>query len=438
MICFFSCKKSKSPVEAAEGEINYETTGDIFPNPERGFMKMFSVKSEGMPLNILQLEVLREQAISLVQRVYYFDLFKDKALSQAELDLIQTDMDVVRMAGLKIIVRFAYTDQIGDSDAPLNIVEQHLDQLKPIFEANGDVIAFVQAGFIGPWGEWHNSTNGLDADANKKKVLEKLLSVLPEHLMVQVRTPAYKKTMFNTAEPVSKDIAYTSEGRARVGHHNDCFMTGGTEYGTYVNITEDKKYISNEAMYVPVGGETCPPLDSYSPNCMNARTEMKLLKWTYLNLDYYQPTLDMWRSAGCFDEFRRNLGYRLALSNAIIPKQATGNLKLTIKFNNNGYAPLYIKKKMSLVFKNKVNGELIEKDLAFDVRNCKPGVTVLLEEMVDLSGISSGDYSLYLKISDISQNLSNRIEYAVRLANSGVWVEENGGMNSLKTDIKIL
>src|SRR5690606_24206430 len=101
MICFFSCKKSKSPVEAAEGEINYETTGDIFPNPERGFMKMFSVKSEGMPLNILQLEVLREQAISLVQRVYYFDLFKDKALSQAELDLIQTDMDVVRMAGLK-------------------------------------------------------------------------------------------------------------------------------------------------------------------------------------------------------------------------------------------------------------------------------------------------------------------------------------------------
>lgn len=434
--CLLACKENKSQIE--EEGIKYEATNDIFPNPERGFMKMFSVQSEGTPINSIQLEGLRGDAMTLVQRVYYFNLFKDKPLSQAQLDLIQADMDVVRTAGLKIVIRFAYTDQMDGTDAPLVIVEQHIDQLKPLFEANDDVIAFVQAGFIGPWGEWHNSSNGLDTEENQRKVLEKLLAVLPQHIMVQVRTPDQKQKVFNTTLPVSKDIAYTAEGRARVGHHNDCFMTGGTNYGTYINITEDKQYISNEAMYVPVGGETCPPEESYSPNCTNARTELKLLKWTYLNLDYYQPTLDLWRSSGCFDEFRRNLGYRLALTNAVVPEEASGSFRLTLKINNSGYAPLYIKKKVSLVFKSKSEGTYIEKELAFDIRDCKPSATETLEENVSLSGISPGEYSLYLRISDSSERLTDKIEYAVRLANSGVWTEENGGMNSLKANINIL
>ena len=66
----------------------------------------------------------------MILRVYYFDAFKDKDLDAAQLSLIESDMNTVRNMGLKIILRFAYTDDMNGTDAPLNIIERHLDQLK--------------------------------------------------------------------------------------------------------------------------------------------------------------------------------------------------------------------------------------------------------------------------------------------------------------------
>ncbi|RZK68864.1 MAG: DUF4874 domain-containing protein, partial [Pedobacter sp.] len=342
-----SCKKSSSPKEEVKEEQGfiYESSSTIFPNPERGVMKMFSVYSEGTPLTLTQLQTMRANNISLIQRIFYFNLFKDKALSQAQLTLMQTDFNTIRQAGLKVILRFAYTDVGDGADAPLAIVEQHLDQLQPLFKAHQDVIAFVQAGFIGPWGEWHSSTSGLGTAVNQSRILNKLLSVLPSQIMVQVRTPAHKRAVFNTTTPITADIAYTSEARARVGHHNDCFLTGGTDYGTYVSIQADKQYISNEALYVPTGGETCPPSNGYAPTCVEARNEMMLLKWTYLNLDYFQPTLNLWRNTGCFEELERNMGYRLSLFSSNLPETSVNNaVKISVQLTNYGFAPVYHKK----------------------------------------------------------------------------------------------
>ena len=49
----------------------------------------------------------------------------------------------------------------------------------------------------------------------------------------------------------------------------------------------------------------------------------------------------------------------------------------------------------------------------------------------------AGDYDMYLRIADNAVNLKPRLEYAVRLANTDVWTEDNGGMNNLKHTIKI-
>ena len=61
-------------------------------------------------------------------------------------------MGVARKAGIKIILRFAYSIAMDEPDAPLSVILQHLDQLKPILQENKDVIAVLQAGFIGSWG----------------------------------------------------------------------------------------------------------------------------------------------------------------------------------------------------------------------------------------------------------------------------------------------
>ncbi len=435
---FFSCKKQKADdKDAAYNVITYEQSLDIFPNPERGFIHNLIVYSEGDGLNLVQMQVLRGENVSMVLRFYYLDMFKDVAISDIELSLITNDMQILRDAGLKCVLRFAYTDDMSGTDAPLSIIEQHLDQLKPIFEANKDVIAFVQAGFIGAWGEWHDSSNGLATVDNERTVLYKLLSVLPTEIMVQVRTPGAKQEIFSTTVPIESAIAYTDDKRSRVGHHNDCFLAGGTDYGTYSNIEVDKQYISQEALYVPTGGETCPPEGVY-PDCSTAQTGMKLLKWTYLNLDWYQPVIDAWKSGGCFTEFQRNLGYRLSLVNAKLPKQvvADQDCNVEISITNKGYAPIYNYKIASLVFKDKISGNLFSRELTVDLRDCKPNGLLTINETLNLVGIPQGDYDLYLNITDRSENLKNRIEYSVRLANTGTW-EESSGMNNLKLQLTI-
>lgn len=440
LFCLISCKKTSSnAVPITETGIKYELSNTIFPNPERGFIRTLIVYSGGPALNLAQLSLLRSQNISLVLRFFYLDAFKNQVINAAELALIQSDLDKIRQAGIKVILRFAYTDDMAGTDAPYSIIAQHIDQLKPIFETNKDVIAFVQAGFIGAYGEWHSSSNGLNTTENERLVLLKLLSALPPEIMVQVRTPGMKQQIFNTSLPLSADLAYSAENRSRVGHHNDCFLTGGTDYGTYTNITLDKLYISNEALYVPTGGETCPPSAGYNPSCNEGRNEMKFLKWTYLNLDWYPATINAWRNSGCFDEFQTNLGYRLALVDSKFAKDATHNSNLLLDVNiiNKGYAPLYNKKITYLLFKNKISGVFYEKELAVDLRNCKPAATLAINETVSLSGIPVGVYDLYLRIADKAPNLKSRIEYAVRLANTDVWVDENGGMNNLKQQLKI-
>jgi len=433
-----ACKKSKSgtSTEVIKSELKYEASSDLFPNSERGFTKTFTVRNG---LNLTSLKTFRNQNITLILRVFYLELYKSKALDQAAFDWIQTDLNNMREAGLKGIIRFAYTEAMDGTDAPLAIVEQHLDQLKSILEANKDVIAFVQAGFIGAYGEWHSSSNGLATAENQKKVLTKLLNVLPKEIMVQVRTPLQKQNAFNTTTTVTKAQGYSGEDLARVGHHNDCFLSSTDDYGTYQNIPLEKQYISNDALYVPVGGETCPPLAGFSANCVEGRTQMKLLKWTYVNLDYYQPTINAWKSSGCFDEFQRSLGYRLSLVSSAFPSEVSvnGSLKLDIKIINNGYAPLYNKKNTSLILKNKSTGVFYEVKLGYDLRECKPTTTITLDESANLAGIPAGDYLLYLRIADQSDRLKDRMEYAVRLANTNGWVVENGGMNDLKSSLKI-
>lgn len=441
LCCITSCKKSNTNRDIIEEdkEIIYQLSNELFPNPERGFMKTLIVFSEGESLNLPQLKLLKGQNISLVLRVFYLDKFKNGQINSNELSLIENDLNKIREAGIKAIIRFAYTDDVNGTDAPLVIVEQHLDQLKAIFEINKDVIAFVQAGFIGAYGEWHSSSNGLTTVENQRKVLLKLLSVLPSQVMVQVRTPGIKQQIFETALPVNKEIAYSTENRSRVGHHNDCFLSGGTDYGTYSNISEEKKYISDEALYVPTGGETCPPTGGYLPDCFEGQREMKLLKLTYLNLDYYLPTIAAWKSSGCFDEFQKNLGYRLSLVSAKFPNKAFVNTsaKISINISNRGYAPLYNKKNVSLVLKNKTSGLLHQIALSVDIRDCKPNVNFTINETVNLSNIPSGDYGLYLKIADQAESLKDKVEYSVRMANLDVWVEENGGINDLKSILQI-
>ncbi|MEP5338750.1 MAG: DUF4832 domain-containing protein [Algibacter sp.] len=428
-----SSDDGEDPVDETVSEITYTASSDVISNPERGFMHSWSVASEGTPLSLVTLQSLMSENVTIILRLYYLDAFKDSDLSTAQLDLIKADFANLREAGVKCVLRFAYNSDQNDTDAPLSIIESHLDQLKPVFADNADVIAFVQAGFIGSWGEWHTTTNGLNTKANRTAVLNKLLEAFPESIKIQLRTPGYKQEIFDYTTAIGSDVGYGTTDIARVGFHNDCFLASVDDYGTYNNVTIEKSYISQEALFVPTGGETCPPSGIPTASCATADTEMSLLKWTYLNLDYYGPVLNVWRNNSCFTDFQKELGYRLVLKSASLKKEATanGSFELNTVIDNVGFAPIYNSKNTFLVFRAVSDGTIYKKALNFDVRKVVPVIDYDLKESVSLSGIPSGSYQLLLKIEDASDTLSDRPEYSIQLANTNTW-ESAEGLNDLQ------
>src|SRR5690606_7275300 len=101
----------------------------------------------------------------LVFRYYVLDDVKTTAIPQSTLNKIEEDMSAARTAGVKLIPRFVYsiTQNSGNcpegficppyGDASKANVIQHINDLKPVLQANADVIACVQIGLIGTWGE---------------------------------------------------------------------------------------------------------------------------------------------------------------------------------------------------------------------------------------------------------------------------------------------
>ena len=435
-----SCQSdsNNAPAPIPSGNVTYQVSNDVFSNPERGFMHQWEVNSEGNPLSTTKLADLKKENVSIILRLYYLEKFKTTPLSQNQLDLIKTDFGRLRDAGLKCVLRFAYTNAQDGTDASFAIISEHLDQLKPIMADNADVIAFVQAGFIGAWGEWYYTTNNLTTPANRKLVLDKLLETFPKEIKIQLRTPKFKQDYSGSTTAMESSVGYGTTNIARVGFHNDCFMASADDYGTYVNVAVDKAFISKEALFVPTGGETCPPTDVAIASCTTAEKEMTLLKWTYLNLDYYGPVLQEWRNNLCFTDFERKLGYRLTLVSTNVKSDIALNsaFEFSAVLNNVGFAPVYNPKNTFLIFKSVDNGTLYKKKLNFDVRYLTPKLNYQLKESISTVGIPAGKYELLLKIEDASTRLSDRPEYCIRLANTGLW-ESTTGINKLSQTVTI-
>jgi hypothetical protein len=206
-----SCTQPVPPEKAVLTEVTYAVDEAKFPNPERGFYR-YTESRPGVSPSMLSENTLkgyRKQNITLIYRVYYLKDFKNKAISQQALNQMAEDMSTLRRAGLKCVLRFAYSDSENEADAPLNIVLRHLEQLRPVFDTNADVIAILQAGFIGAWGEWYYSSNNLKTPAIRATILDKILDVLPSRRMIQLRTPAYKTEYLQNSTALTGSAAFT-------------------------------------------------------------------------------------------------------------------------------------------------------------------------------------------------------------------------------------
>ncbi len=431
-LCLLACTSL-----AAEKTYPADARHDI-PNPERGLYTQFTSQAEADPLTLEGLQALQADNMTLILRMYYLKTFRGRALTEKQLNMIQNDFMLMREAGVKCVLRFAYSQAIGEPDAPIDIVLNHMDQLTPILRENADVIATVQSGFVGAWGEWHASTNDLAEPENANKIVHKWLDALPTTRTVQLRTPRQKWMVFGHKTPLDADTAFAGTPIARVGHHNDCFLSSDTDVGTYEDIDNEKKYLHLETRFVPMGGETCAKAAYSEPD--NARKEMQSLHFSYLNLGYHPEVINTWRDNGYLDEVKRRLGYRLHLDSINYSDAAApgGTVEVQLNITNTGFAAPYNPRAVELILVSNEDGTEYTTTLTDDPRTWLPDTPITINDSLNLPiGAKHGSYSLFLALPDPEPALSDRPEYAIQLANTDLW-DPATGRHDLGVTINII
>ncbi len=412
----------------------YTSTDEIFANPERGFS---AYRSE--PITNGFISECKEENVSVIQRIYTIPEFINQPLSDEFLSLVRSDFSLARNGGMKLVIRFSYTDYQNGADAPLDIILTHINQLKPIFEENYDVIVYVEAGFIGAWGEWYYSSNGLNNTEDRRTVLFALLDALPIERDVVIRTPGYKKDIFESDVPLDFNEAFSGTYKSRTGAHNDCFLASATDYGTYDenDIEGDKDYLNLDNRFVPQGGETCTPSE-YS-GCENALIDLNRMHWSVLNKDYNATVIQNWENNGCLDEIKRRLGYRFSLiSGSYTSVVKPGNeFSINLQLVNNGFASPFNPRNLEFVIRENLTHKRYRIKVDEDPRLWLSGDTVVVNITAGiLPETPEGNYSLFLHLPDSIKTLHNLPEYAIRLANENVW-EDSTGFNSLQHNFEI-
>ncbi len=386
-------------------------------NPERGFFTPYELPS---PAGFSSVRITGN---TLTHLNIYLDDYRESDLPKELLDGLQTNFDDIREAGIKAIIRFAYNKgpyPDSEPDASKSQILKHIEQLAPLLQTNADVIAWIEAGFIGAWGEWHTSTNGLDNIQDKQEILNAILASIPDRY-VQVRYPANIIEIYPNPEDAVK---------ARVAHHNDCFLSSNTDVGTYerdgeITIERDQTYLAELTRFTPMSGETCAPFPPRS-ECTNAIQEMELLHFSAINEAYHKGIIRSWEEGGCLQEITDRMGYRISLTSADFNEQVRpgGLLNLTVNINNSGFASLMNIRPLIVVLTGKDSSTLTKLEL--DPRTWQPGASSFTTSIRLPSKMDDGEYSLALWLPDEAEALQLNPLYAVQFANEGIWDESTG------------
>ena len=446
ILLFANCQKNNSeetvlsvPTDYSQMEMKQytESQADIL-NPERGFYthRGFSANKKET-LSVSDIQKYRKEGISLVFTIYYLKEFRDRPISEAFLEQIRHNMRVLREGGNKAILRFAYTSSRDEKpwDAPWDITQRHITQLKPILQEYSDIICLMEAGFVGVWGEWYYTDNYVYKPKEgeytpRARILAALLDALPSDRMIAVRTPQAKLLTqgISPKDTLSASTAFQGTPLSRIAAHNDCFLADNDDRGTFANNLMYRNFWKAESKYVAMGGETCA-LSSLAI-CSNALEQLSQYHWSYLNRDYHQDVFQQWKGGKCLDEIQKRLGYRFSLVKGYFTKtpKIGSPYQIELQLKNTGWASPFNPRSVELLFVSEENPrEKYKITLTDDPRYWFAGKTSTIRTTFLLpNSMAKGKYTIYLNLPDPRETLYLKKEYSIQLANRDVWNPQKG------------
>lgn len=410
--------------KADDRSADWPEAADAGTNPERGFYTQAAAEEA------TDFAAIRRAGSSLVLLTLNLHKHRDRALTQAKLERLDLALTAVREAGLKVVFRAAYgfTDLDYRVDpADLGLIRDHIGRLGAVLSRHAPVVWAVQAGMLGPWGEWHGSTHGDPPSAVARRgVVDAWLAALPPTTFVQVRRPQFVRDLAPSPAPPAQ---------ARIGWHDDAMLAMPDDMGTYGaagwSRAQELAWSHHQAQLTPFGGETVPASESTAPD--QVMREFKLLRISFLNRGYHPGTLNRWRQLNLagnplFAAVDKRLGYRWLLRRLQVPR---GGGRIALELENVGFAPIYSTRRLEATWldPNSLRPLVPAVATGLDLQGHCPEAG-RLSTSFDLPAMPPAAH-LGLRFADPALPLREDGRYAIRLMNAGLRFHQPSGWNYL-------
>lgn len=394
-------------------------------NPGRGFY------NHVVSGDLDDIRSTRADDMTMILLLYDIGDYKTRTIDDDKLAELRDSLETARDQRLKVILRVAYGfESTSREPKDLEIIRGHIKQIEPFLKQNAGVLYSVQAGLLGPWGEWHNSTHGNPPSEKARSYIVNLwLEILPDHVFVQVRRPSFIRDLYGY-DPLDKRSFQRDVDRARVGWHNDALVSTPDDYGTYSSSEARKQELDwsyQHNQFTPFGGET-----NYYGNLAGADNsifEFARLRISYLNSEYHPDVLSRWQlqtfqDENAYEYIQKHLGYRLILDQAKLGKRVRAGRKMPVQLQmkNVGFAPIYLEYNTELVLKDP-EGKVYQYPLDININEwnidssefvIRTRITLPAQEELD------GEWMLGIAFQDALPDVQNDNLYAIELSNHDV------------------
>jgi len=472
-------------------------------NPDRGFRLETAVdviEDQDQPVQklITQAEKYKSDSVSLVQSYFYLTYTVGKDLTEENFAVMQAYFDQLEKMGMKAVLRFAYEKDFMGRAAIGPTLEQaltHLDQLKPFLEKNKHLILVVQAGVIGAWGEWHGSVHNLHkSDDSKRAILKKIMEVVPNDKMVQVRVPTYKNLLKDEPDLYNR-ISFHDDFIVIKPEPWDADMHEGTP--VFNQIVKESPYLVVDGElpwgFWSVGKDPDAPTAGWLIDGHEVARRLFLQHYTSLSVihnykeqhanqtfdenDAPEYSMVVWKKTplsedflkqnkmpvsanyfeksdgtkverNAFEYIRDHLGYRIELQKISHPEQSEPGerISLEIELINRGFATVFGQHEFHMALIDE-NDKITTFPINVNLNNWQPhqpGDTTYtpLQHKVNADinlpeSLSSGTYKLGLWLPDSADQLKYNNRYAIRCANGNMeWKvsdDKKYGINIIST-----
>lgn len=321
-------------------KVSYEAGNKTLSNPSRGLY---------LQINEDDVDVIAEHRHEIRLFLLSFDIYeyRDCDIPEHKLKELVNCLERIREYDAKCIFRAAYGFEpkaVNDADS-LERIEAHLEQLAPILNQYSGILLCVQAGFFGPYGEWHssiylNKSLGDQAAQNRVWLLKRMTELLDEEIVINVRRPCFIRE--------AEGIIDTR----RLGVHNDGLLASDTDLGTYMDPRytrdEEMEWLS-QTLLTGINGGEMPAVNAFS-KAERAVSEFRSMQVTYLNCLYNVEVFEDWREDRVGEEnalvyIVEHLGYRYDVKEIEAPYRVFDtNLGVqqyfSVTLSNNGFAAI--------------------------------------------------------------------------------------------------